>query len=443
MKSNFLNISFFAALFLSAANASYTTPTDAYKAAIENSTKVNSSKFSYESKEEGINEIYAKLYPQLEGNLSYSKTDYERKDMVGRNDNPNVRETSKDISLVLNQVIYNPSLMSNIDVEKTRVKLSSYDHELQKQKIASEALDTYMSVLNIKNKVSLLKANLEYVAQNQKMIEEKFSMGLVTKMDYLKVQVEYQKSKIDLIKEEKNYEIMYAKLKDITKLENISVPDINFESLSEDYVGNVLKILDEYNSLDKNLNILQAKTSILMSSYEIDNARDGHLPDLSLNASYTKYVSKDETADYNNYGRAMIKLRVPIFEGGAVSSRVTSKQLMKRSSEEEYRTVEDDVRVKLNENVNSLRSEIETLNMYKTALVSGETYLKSVQQAYDKGLKSIVELYDAKNKLFEIKYDYIRSVHEMSNLFVAFLITTNNLDKLDLIDNLVHKEEMK
>ena len=79
--------------------------------------------------------------------------------------------------------------------------------------------------------------------------------------------------------------------------------------------------------------------------------------------------------------------------------------------------------------------------MYKDALVSGETYLESVQLAYDKGLRSIVELYDAKNKLFEIKYDYIKSVHEMSNLFVAFLINTNNLGQLELIDYLVKEEE--
>ena len=162
-----------------------------------------------------------------------------------------------------------------------------------------------------------------------------------------------------------------------------------------------------------------------------------------MNASYTKYLSKDETTDYDNYGRAMVKLRIPIFQGGAVSSRIENKQLMKKSAEEEYRSVEDDVKLRLKENINLLKSEIATLTMYKDALISGETYLESVQLAYDKGLRSIVELFDAQNKLFEIKYDYIRSVHEMSNLFVSFIILTNNLEELSLIDNLVYKEEKK
>lgn len=69
--------------------------------------------------------------------------------------------------------------------------------------------------------------------------------------------------------------------------------------------------------------------------------------------------------------------------------------------------------------------------------------MESVQLAYDKGLRSIVELFDAQNKLFEIKYDYIKSIHEMSNLFVKFIILTNNLEELSLIDNLVYKEEKK
>ncbi|NCB14522.1 MAG: hypothetical protein EOM78_23315, partial [Erysipelotrichia bacterium] len=78
MKNNFSKVFTATLLFGSAAFASYTTPTDAYKAAIENSTKVTASKYQYESKEEGLNEIYAKLYPQLEGSVSYSRIDFER-----------------------------------------------------------------------------------------------------------------------------------------------------------------------------------------------------------------------------------------------------------------------------------------------------------------------------------------------------------------------------
>jgi exodeoxyribonuclease VII small subunit len=82
MKSSFLKIFIFTILGFGIANA-YTSPTDAYRATIEYSTKVNSSKYSYESKEEGLNEVYAKLYPQLEGSAGYARTDYTRNDMAG------------------------------------------------------------------------------------------------------------------------------------------------------------------------------------------------------------------------------------------------------------------------------------------------------------------------------------------------------------------------
>lgn len=442
MKSSFLKIFIFTMLGFGIANA-YTSPTDVYKAAIEYSTKVNSSKYSYESRKEGLNEVYGKLYPQLEGSVGYARTDYTRNDMAGRKGDPRSQESTTELSFTLNQVIYDPTLMSAIDVEKSRIKYFYYEHELEKQKVATEALDVYMSVLNIKNKIDLLKANLSYVEQNQKMIEEKYSMSLVTKMDYLKVNVEAQKSRIDLLKEEKNYDAMFTKLLDVTKLESIVIPDINLNSLTENFMKSILNTLENHNSLENNLEILQARTAVLLSANEVDNAKSGHLPDLSMSASYTKYLSKDETTDYDNYGRAMVKLRIPIFQGGAVSSRIENKRLMKKSAEEEYRSVEDDVKLRLKENINLLKSEIATLTMYKDALISGETYLESVQLAYDKGLRSIVELFDAQNKLFEIKYDYIRSVHEMSNLFVSFITLTNNLQELSLIDYLVHKEEKK
>lgn len=439
MKNKFSKIIISTLLIGSVANASYTTPTDAYIAAIENSSKISSSKFQYESKEENLNTIYAKLYPQIDATVSYSKTDYERNHNLNYLD-PSVREKSTDLGLTLSQVLYNQSLFSQIDVEETRVKLYSYTFDIEKQKLASDTLDIYMNVLNSKNKISLLKANLDYVEQNLKMVEEKFSMNLVTKMDYLKVNVEYQKSKINLLQEEKTYDIALKKLKDITKLDNIEIPDINLDSLSDNFIDSILKVIDDNSSIEKNLDILQSRKAVEMTSYDVKSAKAEHLPSLDFSASYTEYIANDETSDYENYGRAMVRLRIPIFSGGAISSKVASKELVKKATQEDLKTTLDDTGVKLDESINKLKFNLGTIKMYKDALISGQTYLDSVQLAYENGLKSIVDLYDAKNKLFEIKYEYIKSIHEMANSYVEFLILTNNLDRLDLIDNLVVKK---
>ena len=441
MKNNFSKVLLTTLLLGSVASAAYLTPSDAYKIAIRNSTKITCAEYQFESKDEGLNEIYARLFPQVEGSVSISKSKFERNENIKTN-NPDVEEKSTDLGLSLNQVIYDPVLFAQIDSEKSRVEIYSYDFEMSKQKLASETLDTYMSVLNSKNKISLLAANLGYVNQNLKMIEEKYSMNLVSKMDYLKVNVEYQKSKIELIQEEKNYDIMIMKLKDLTKLEDIEIPDINFDSLTQEYMDKVLNVIYNNTTIDTNLNILQSRKTVDMTNNDIKTAKAGYLPSLGLNASYTKYLADDETADYENYARAMIKLRVPLFEGGATLSKVKSKQLMKKAAQEDLKTIEDEVTLNLNENVNKLKNEVETIKMYKKALISGETYLDSVQLAYENGLRSIVELYDAKNKLFEIKYDYIKSVHQMTNLYVEFLILTNKLENLDLIDNVVLRKEI-
>lgn len=440
MKNNFSRILLSTLLLGSVACASYTTPSDAYKAAIENSTKILSSNYQYKSREENLEGVYSKLYPQIDGNVSYSRTDYERNELINSND-PYIKEESTDFGISLSQVIYDPVLFSQIDVEKSRVKIYSYDFEIAKQKLASETLDIYMSVLNSKNRIGLQKANLEYVSQNLKMIEEKYSMNLVNKMDYLKVNVEYQKSKISLMQEEKKYDLMFLKLKDITKLDDIEIPDINLNSLSDNFINNILDVVNNNLNIDRNLDMLQSQTAIEMSTYDVKSAKAEHLPSLGFNASYTAYVSADATSDYENYGRAMVKLRIPIFEGGAISSKVRAKELVKKAAQEDLNTTQDDTMVKLDENVNNLKFQIDTIKMYKEALISGQTYLDSVQLAYEKGLKSIVDLYDAKNKLFEIKYEYIKSVHEMANSYVQFLVLTNNLDNLSLIDNLVLKSE--
>lgn len=75
---------------------------------------------------------------------------------------------------------------------------------------------------------------------------------------------------------------MFTKLLDVTKLESIVIPDINLDSITENFIKSILNTLEKNSSLDNNLEILQARTAILLSANEVDNAKSGHLPDLRM-----------------------------------------------------------------------------------------------------------------------------------------------------------------
>lgn len=429
-------------LFLTAAaalNAQVVMPSKVYQLAVENSSKIKSSKLQLEAKKEDINQVISRLYPQISGSVDYSDTDYNINELQNVR-NRDINEVSLDYTLSLKQSIYDHEIYTKLDLERKRVELFDIKVQLQSLELSNEVLNTYFEALKSKNKIDLLNAYLRFNEQKLEAVQKRFDMNLSDKMELLKTKVDLNRSKIDLAKEKKLFEVYLLNLKQQTSLENIDIPEIDFENFD-------LSFFEDKQSMEKNkedylynnLQLLQAKKGIELSELTIDNARSVHYPKLSFDARYTAYNSDDITTDYENYKRLMVSLQIPLYQGGAAQSRVRSSKLAKKASVEDLEVARKEIELKYNEIVAKIDASIKSTNVYKEALESSKSYLEFVTLGYENGLKSIIDLLEAENKLHEIKYEYIQNIQEFVQSYVEFLIITNNLGKLDKVDNLVIK----
>ncbi|MDQ1245049.1 MAG: outer membrane protein, partial [Campylobacterota bacterium] len=48
-----------------------------------------------------------------------------------------------------------------------------------------------------------------------------------------------------------------------------------------------------------------------------------------------------------------------------------------------------------------------------------------------------IDLNDAKNKLYEVRYKYIENIYEMVNSYIGLLMVTDNFKDIGLLDKLV------
>jgi outer membrane protein TolC len=79
------------------------------------------------------------------------------------------------------------------------------------------------------------------------------------------------------------------------------------------------------------------------------------------------------------------------------------------------------------------------MSVYNDALLSAKTYEESINLGYKNSLKSIIDVYEARNKIFEIEAEYIQNIQNFIDSYVGFLILTDNLDNLSLIDTIIKK----
>lgn len=418
-------------------NAEVIALKDIYKAAIINSNKLQSSKFQFESKKEDINQVRSRLYPQINFTIDYNNVDFKRNDNI-RTTQPEVNEKSLDYILSLQQTLYSHETYTSIDLEKKRVELFELNLQQEELDLSQEVLSVYLEALKSKNKMQLLDSYLQFNKEKLKMIKKKYSMQLIDKMELLKSQVELNRSKIDLQKEKKLYKIYISKLQQLTNIENIDLPSINFENFNLKIFPSKNKILEnKENYLSNNLELVGAKRAIDLSQLDIKNSKSAHYPKLTFDARMTKYNSSDETPDYENYYKYSLQLQIPIYQGGAIESKVQSKKLVKKASIEDMKNIKKDLEISFKELATRIEASTQSVSVYKEALYSAKSYLEFISVGVKNGLKSSLDLYDAKNKVYEIEYEYIQNIQEFIQAYVEFLILTNDLEKLELVDKVL------
>jgi len=426
---------------MSTLSADVLFPSASYNLALKNSNSIKSSTLQLESKKEDLHQWSSKYYPQIDLTIDYNDTDYElNKKRFVLGNKYNKREKSLDSTISLRQSLYNHEIETKLNVEKKRILLYKINLEKEKQELAKDVFKSYLAALNSQNKIELFKSYLLFNEEKLISIEKRYKLNIASKMDLLGATVEVNRSKIDLIKEEKLLKSYLLKLKQLTNLNNIQLPIIDFEKFELGSIINTDDLLKDKNTyLENNLQYQESKEITNMSNLEVLNAKSSYYPKLDFDARYTNFDSDSLTTDYENTFRWSVKLKIPLYSGGYTSSRIKSSKMIKQASTEDLEVVKKELMLKHKELLSLLNTSIKSVDVYKEALASSKSYLEFISQGFENGLKSSIDFYDAKNKVFEIKYEYIKNIQEFIQVYVDYIILNNDMEKLTKIDNIIKK----
>lgn len=435
MKSNRYKISLIlAGMLFCNAEAEVLNFSTAYGLALENANNIRSAVYASESEKEKINQEKSQLYPQINLSTSYRKGEYET--------NPSGRITRQGLithSATARQNIYNDEVYTRVDLQEARSKYSKIKVERQKEELAQELFKTYLDILKSKNRINLLESYLEYTKTKLDDLTKRFEMSMSNKMDLFQMRVEYASSQIELDKEKKLFSVHELKFKRYIGDVAFDLPDISSDKILLDAIKEMKNQVSSNINIENSYKVQEAKAALITADADLEYSKAGHLPKLTFDAAYSKYETDDPTIDapYNTSNYAMISLNLPIYSGGYVSSRVESSLLMKKSAIEDLTNTKKEVTVAYNEYMVTFEASAESVSMYKNAIESAELYVEAINQGYEHGLKSVIDLNEAKNKLNEVKYKYVENLYQMVNSYIGLLMVTNNFKELNLLDKLI------
>ena len=406
----------------------------AYELALKNAHHIRASSYNVQAEKEKINQESAQLYPQIDLSGFYKKSEYERNP-----DNAMTRQGLFNYAVSARQALYNPEIVSRMDAQEARSKHAQVKLELEKKELAQELFDSYLDLLKSQNRIELLKAYLNYSILKLDEIQKRYEMQLANKMDLLEMRVERDTARIELQKEERLLKVNRLKFQNFIGRSDFELPALTTRQQVSKNVALMQTNVANTQNLEESLYVQRAYASIDISKNESEIAEDGHLPRVSLDASYSFFETDDPLVDsqFNSIKYVMLTVNLPLFSGGATSSRIASSRLLEQAALEDLYSTKKEVQVMYDEYLSRFQSSVESVEIYNDAYDSAELYVEAIEKGYQHGLKSITDLNDAKNKYYEVRYKYIENIYELVHSYVGVSIVTNNFENIYLLDALI------
>ena len=413
---------------------------DIYNEALENDPTFKAAEYSYLADKEIVVQGRAALLPSITLSGSTNWNEYYQDDVLQQEYN------SFSKSARVSQPLFRLDTWFNFKRSKSLTNAAEAEFAYEQQNLILRTAELYFGVLRAIDNLNAAISEEKAIKKQLDQAQQRYEVGLSAITGVQEAQLAYDLSKAARINNEGNLFSAREALNALIGREIFSLDELGenlqisspFPNSKEDWVNLALK------------NNYQLKASYLRKDAAKSNARSAasnHLPKIDIVGS----GSDSETNQFNYEGFSIngqgipvpavtgrrnyaIQLSVPIFQGGAVSSR--RKQAYSQYNQADENTLFTERRIiqEVRSQFSNVNTLVANVNAQKQAVISATSALEATQVGYKVGTRNVVDLlqaeknlYTAEKNLANPKYDYI-----LANLRLA--LAAGTIDPGDIIE---------
>ncbi|MDB2606622.1 TolC family protein [Zobellia sp.] len=313
--------------------------------------------------------------------------------------------------------LYQGNQLSNQVLQnKLLTEQNSLLAEEAKNSIVVGILETYLQALYSKEGISISKNNLDASEKEVQRAKSRLDAGSIALSDYTEAQSQAATNKYNVIAAKNDYELNIITLKqllELSPLENLEIETIDenmdlihLELNKEEIYRNALAYLPEVEA---------SNTNILINEKDLDIAKGGYLPTLSLTGSLgSGYTSISDTSftdqlDLNFNQRVGLSLSIPIFNRNQTKAAVKAAAINIEKAEIQKRTIEKEVIKKVETAYQNTLSSQEQLVAAQVSQDAAEQSYKLAEKKYELGALSTTDLVISQNTYTNAQQNYIQA----------------------------------
>lgn len=402
---------------------------DIYRQATQNDPQVREAKARRDAAFEQINESRAALLPQVDLSAGANYIQSNKDDRSTR--------STATAGVNLGQALYRQSSWINLDITEKAAAQTEVTYKQTQQNLILRATQAYFEVLNAQDTLSFVQANKEAVSRQLDQTKQRFEVGLSAMTDVHEAQAQYDQALAEEIAAENAVNNARERLRELTGISYQALNALNTDTFSPQRPVSGADTWLEI-ALEQNLELHGQRIAKDIANEQIDLARAGHLPTLDLNAglnsSYSDYKNDGQNDGSLSEGSIGVSFNLPLYSGGATGSRVKQAQYNYVAASEQLEKSFRAVQSSVYSSYNDVGAALGSIRAFEQFVVSAESALSATEAGYEVGTRTIVDvlnatrqLYDAKQKLSEARYNYILSQLRLKQ-------AAGNLTEQDLVD---------
>jgi outer membrane protein len=429
---------------------------EVYARALQNDPQIREAEANRLATLESKPQALSALLPQLSAGAGYDMqesvgqspftglgADGDIVSLVGRS-NTDSDTTSWDVTL--RQSIFRWENWVTLRRADREVAQAEVDYQAAQQDLILRAAERSFNVLAAKDTLTTAEATYEALGRQLEQAEKRFEVGLIAITDVQDSKSAYDSATAAVIQAKRNLATQQEFLRELTgdSFDTLAKPGPNLPLVAPDPTDEEAWVKL---AMDQNLRLASSRLAADITRDDISFQRGGHYPSVDLVVSrgnsdvsgdrkfsfedpitgqpVATISALDSNTDDTFFG---LQLTVPIYSGGATSSRVRQAEYRHRAARERLERTARETERDTRDSYLGVMSEMSRVQALEQAVQSAKVALQATEAGYEVGTRTTVDVLDARRRLFDAETGFARSRYDYLINVVKLRLASGTLD---------------
>lgn len=403
---------------------------EAIRNTLDRNLQIKQAQYGYNLSEQELRQAKSNLYPNLnlgiDNSYNYGLTfDQTSGQLVRGNDWTSSAGARLSSSVTLFQGFQK---INQIRANKIQMAIDATEVERVKNDLVLSVVTSYLEAITNKE---MHEAALEQIQLSKEQLRQdsiQYEVGNKTVADLAQAKNQVAMDDLNIMSAENAYDISLLSLKQLMELS----PDTNFNIIKPD----INAVMSEYaaisyesvfqKALHTQPNIKQAEQGKLLALKNIDIAKGGYYPTLSLSTGYgTNYSSRAmvpqtllkmpffDQLDENKSFSAGVSLQMPIFNNNRTKIAVNKAKINYLQAENKESIEKRNLEKIIAQAILDLRSANKQYGASQIAFQTSQVAYEALRERHNVGMANSIELFTAQTNMNKAEFEMIRRKYEM------------------------------